>query len=123
MAYYIVYKQTGKAEEQVGVYGKELLAIDEARKIDSQLMPWEKVEVRKLENAIIENVPYKTYIAERKSKTIIEEVKGMSLNDALEWAVGEIAEYEKDDEISQKYISDWYDVIDEDGNSYLYEEE
>ena len=120
MEFYIIYKQTGKEEEQWAVYGKELLAIDEARRLDSQIQPWEKVEIKKLENGEATKVPYKIYIIERQSKNIIEEVKGQKLNDGIEEAIGIIADYEKDDQLSDVYVPDWYDAVDEFGNSYLY---
>lgn len=120
MKFYIIYKQTGKKEEQIAVYGTELMAIDEARLLDSQLLPWESVQVRKLENDEVSVVPHKIFIAERESKKIIEEVKGQKLNDGLETAIGIIEEYEADDKRSGVYVPNWYDAIDENGNSYFY---
>lgn len=120
MEFYIIYKQTGKEEEQWAVYGKELLAIDEARRLYSQIQPWEKVEIRKLENGEETKVPYKIYIIERQSKSIIEEVKGQKLNDGIEEAIGIIADYEAEDKASGNYTPDFYDIINEDGESYIY---
>ena len=123
MKYYIIYKQAGKEEEQMAVYGDQIMAINQARQLDSQLASWETIQIRKIENSHITTVPFKVYIAERQSKNIIEEIKGQELDTAIEEAIGIIADYEKDDQLADMYVPDWYDAVDEFGNSYLYRKE
>lgn len=102
--------------EKVADCSIESEAIMVARNIDSKLLPWEKVKI----TFKGETIPYKVYVSEREAGNVIEEIKGYSLTDSINKAAGIIEQYEEEDKLSDMYESDFYDIINEFGESYVY---
>lgn len=114
----------GKEEFEMLVTTDKDKAIEEARGIAAGFNRFEKernnVEIRVYVNEFdYDLIPYRVYTAEKQAGNIIEEVTGRWLDLAIVDALNMIDVYEIDDKNEGIYIAGWYDVINEDGESWI----
>ena len=113
--YKVIWKKLGK-EDLVCTVDNKTAAIYKARETQAIKAEWENVVILK-DN---QYVPYRVFVAEREAGNIIEEIKGVEIKEAIEVGIGKINEYEGEDKACGNYTKDLYDIINEDGESYIY---
>lgn len=124
--YHVVETRNYKSKEEFEmlVTTDKDKAIEEARGIVADFNRFEKernsVEIRVYANEYdYDLIPYRVYTAEKQAGNIIEEVTGRWLDLAIVDALNMIDVYEIDDKNEDIYIAGWYDVINEDGESWI----
>ena len=114
----------GKEEFEMLVTRDKDKGTEEARGIVADFNRFEiernSVEIRVYANEYdYDLIPYRVYTAEKQAGNIIEEVTGRWLALAIVDALKLIDVYEIDDKNQGIYIAGWYDVINEDGESWI----
>lgn len=115
--YAVIITKVGK-EEEIFSTNNEIVAVSKARKAHAQSAQWEDVKIiHKTDNEVI---PYRVFVADREAGNVIEEIKGQELLEAIDKAIGVINDFEAEDKASDNYTPDFYDIINENGESYIY---
>ena len=130
MAVYGVYWERMPRENTVLTLITEdkLIAEHEARELQTRCTTWESVKVVQAEiqdGQITDrvDVPFRVFITDNGA--VIDEIKGQIIPEAVDIALKQIEAYEREDNcedvycITSKRGPHNYDVINEDGNSYI----
>lgn len=113
--YRVIWKKINK-EDLLYTTNNMFDAISKARETHSVARPWEQVFIT-CDGA---PVPYRVFVACRETGDIIEEIKGMEIDEAIEKGLGIIADYEEEDKLTGDYEPNFYDIVDEHAESYIY---
>lgn len=113
--YRVIWKKINK-EDLLYTTNNKFDAISKARETHSVARPWEQVFIT-CDGA---PVPYRVFVACRETGDIIEEIKGMEFDEAIEKGLGIIADYEAEDKLTGDYKPNFYDIVDEHAESYIY---
>lgn len=130
MKYHVVEEANG-SYYHIATVSTEKLAIEEARSRYSDFTKHERkeqdVEIWATEDEGTawdelngyDLIPFKVYAADREAGTFIEEIFGTDLNFAIEQAKDLIEEWEDQDKENEEYTADFYDIVNENHESYL----
>ena len=113
--YTVNWLRVGKTESVMTTHSK-VMAIKTAREYHSMCAPWERVEISINDSEKL--LPYRVFIVDTDYSEVLDEVKGMPIDDAIAQARSIIKRYNNEEPIGVLHPFH-YDIVDEDGDSYM----